>query len=189
MLYALRATLLEAKKKDGQEVLPIQIVIAEASAVNLDFSQDRGLGSAVGAAEKFVSQLTLDLLVQIADAYQKLGGKQLDVHFIPMPLVLRSRGGVGTHWKMPAYVTIRNPNNKDDTRILSDRQARALVMELYVPEDRRSPDKASAHEKDLLKEARKWIEGDGAPERYSQHRQNWNRLVDTFKKLGYEAPK
>jgi hypothetical protein len=189
MLYALLATLREAKRKDGQEVLPIQIVIAEASAVNLDFSQDRGIGSAIGAPEKFASQLTLDLLDHVTNAYQKLGGKQLNVHFIPMPLVLRSRGGVGTHWKMPAYVTIRNPKDKDDTRILSDRQARALVMDLYVPADRRFRDKAGADEKPLLDEAWTWIEGVGAPQRYGQHRQNWTCLVETFKKLGYEAPK
>ena len=54
-----------------------------------------------------------------------------------------------------------------------------------MPADRRSPDKASAAEKHLLDEARNWIEGVGAPQRYSQHRQNWTRLVETFEKLGY----
>jgi hypothetical protein len=188
LLQALRE---EARKPEGQRrpPLPIQIVIAEASAVSLDFTQDRGVGAALGAAEKFASELGLELLRKVRVEYvDNLKGKpdELDVHFLPMPLVLRSRGGVGTHWKLPAYVTIANPLDKNDTLILSDIQTRALIMDLYLPEGDRYLDKAQGAEKKLLDLAWTWIEGTEADERYRQHRENWKQLDGAFRCLGFQ---
>jgi hypothetical protein len=198
LLYILLHTLREeANKKAGQrKPLPIQIVIAEASAVSLDFSEDRGVGSALGASEKFASQLAQELLKQIEAEYKRLKGEavgtkhlkdeELGVHFLPMPLVLRS-GAVGTHWKLPAYLTLTNPKDKKHTLILSDSQTRQLIMDLYLPDGERYLDTAKGNEKKLLDEAWKWIEGTEADERFRQHRENWTRLRDTFSKLGYQA--
>lgn len=194
LLFVLRRALkkeLEGKKRAPG---PIQIVIAEASGVSLDFSQDRGIGSALGASEKFASQLTHELLSKIKKDYEDLGGKHLDVHFLPMPLVLRSnRGGIGTHWKLPARITIENP--KDDPQgekvrlILTDLQTRQLIMDLFVDQKDAGKD---AHGKELegkqkaaIDTARSWIEGEGpgVDARFRVHRANWQRLVDTFAKL------
>ena len=54
----------------------IQIVIAEASGLSLDFTQDRGIDSAFGASEKYANQLMVELLQKIDKVYQKcLKGK------------------------------------------------------------------------------------------------------------------
>jgi hypothetical protein len=188
LLHALRQ---EARKKtDRREPLPIHIVIIEASALSLDFSQDRGLSPALGAAEKVAGQLALELLKQVHHEYYKeLNGKDLDVHFLPMPLVMRSRGGVGTHWKLPAFVKIANPQDKEDSLVLSNRQAREIIMDLYVPEGSRRSDAAQGNEKELLDKAWSWIEGKGekVPDRYRQHRENWNRLETVLTGMGYKA--
>jgi hypothetical protein len=189
LLYVLRNALNEEAKKDKADrrtPLPVHIVVAEASAVSLDFKDDRGLGSTLGASEKFASQVALELLKQIQEVYcNTLNGARLDVHFLPMPLVLRSRGGIGTHWKLPAYVKIANPLNKDDSLILSEKQTRDFIMDLYLPEGKRHMDTAKGKEKELLDKAWSWIEGTGAPDRYGQHRKNWTRLEETFATMGY----
>jgi hypothetical protein len=191
LLYALnRALEREAAKKESQRRSPciIQIVIAEASGVSLDFSQDRGISSTLGASEKYANQLTQALLREIRKNFKDCGGQRLDVHFLPMPLALRSnRGGVGTHWKMPTYVTLDDPNfdgkSAKKTVILSDRQTIHLVMDLYVPADQRRLDDAKGHDRKQLDLAWQWTEGVGAAERYRQHRLNWDRLVRTFKEI------
>jgi hypothetical protein len=194
LLFVLKRALedeLEGKKRTPSA---IQIVIAEASGVSLDFSQDRGIGSALGASEKFASQLTQELLVKIKKDFEKLGGKNLDVHFLPMPLVLRSnRGGIGTHWKLPARITIENPkvDPKDEKRrlILTDIQTQQLIMDLFVTQKDAGKDargkELQGNAKTTIDTARTWIEGEapGVDERFHFHRKNWQRLVETFADL------
>ena len=89
---------------------PIHIVMAEASATDPTYSQDRGITTTFGAAERFASQLMVDKLKQLAKLYERrLGGDGIYLHKLAMPLTLRSAGGIGTHWMLPAHLTLREP--------------------------------------------------------------------------------
>ncbi len=87
----------------------IHIVIAEASAMDRIYKQDRGVTARFGGAERFASQLMVDKLKKIARDYECLGGKGIYLHNLQMPLTLRSAGGIGTHWMLPRNLTLREP--------------------------------------------------------------------------------
>jgi len=86
----------------------LHVVVADASALSFDYQPDRGVGAKLGASSKFSGQLMIELGASITDAYRTLGQGRLTVSYLPMPLLLRSRGGLGTHWMMPAEVTLRD---------------------------------------------------------------------------------
>jgi len=94
---------------DGRSYPPIHIVMAEASATDPTYTQDRGITTTFGAAERFASQLLVDKTRQLAKMYEGLGGQGIYLHKLAMPLTLRSAGGIGTHWMLPANVTLREP--------------------------------------------------------------------------------
>ena len=99
----------------------LHVLVADASALSFDYQPDRGLGAMLGASGKFSGQLMLELAGATAQAYEALGPGQLTVSYLPMPVLLRSRGGMGTHWMMPAQVTLR------DDAALDSRKARVLA--------------------------------------------------------------
>jgi hypothetical protein len=82
----------------------IDIVLAEASAFEFDYSQDRGVGAATGQAkERLTGRLTLELLARLRKRVT------ISVHDLSLPRVFRSRGGFGTHWQWPGSVRLENP--------------------------------------------------------------------------------
>lgn len=87
----------------------VHIVIAEASATDRLYQQDRGITARFGGAERFASQLMVDKLKKIARDYECLGGQGIYLHNLQMPLTLRSAGGIGTHWMLPRNLTLREP--------------------------------------------------------------------------------
>jgi Patatin-like phospholipase len=186
LLYVLLDALNREKAAANRRVpLPVVIVIAEASGVSLDFTEDRGLGSMLGASGRFANQLMVELLEKIERKYNDLKGESLQVHYLPMPLVLRSRGGVGTHWMMPAFVTLANPRDRTKTMIITGKQASQMIMDLYVADGKRDKDSLSNE----LKQAWEWIDGTDAEPRFAEHRLAWIQLVETLKKLRYvESP-
>ena len=95
---ALRTLPPEAKLRD------VDIVLAEASAFDFDYAQDRGVGAAAGQSkERLTGRLTLELL-------ERLGKRvAITVHDLSAPRVFRSRGGFGTHWQWPGSVRLENP--------------------------------------------------------------------------------
>lgn len=95
---ALRTLPRDAKLRD------IDIVLAEASAFDFDYSQDRGVGAATGQAkERLTGRLTLELLERLRERVT------IKVHDLSLPRVFRSRGGFGTHWQWPGSVRLENP--------------------------------------------------------------------------------
>ena len=73
----------------------------------------------LGASSKFSGQLMIDL-ASVTREYYALRQGRLTMSYLPMPTLLRSRGGLGTHWMMPAKVTIR------DDAALSDSKAKPI---------------------------------------------------------------
>jgi hypothetical protein len=90
-----------AKRRD------IDIVLAEASALDFDYAQDRGVGAAAAdAKERLTGRLTLELLAQLK---RRMAPAEVRVHDLSLPRLFRSRGGFGTHWTFPGTVRVENP--------------------------------------------------------------------------------
>ena len=105
LLYALKHAVTSNGVIPRSELRDVDIIIAEASATSLAYTQDRGTGGIFGAAQKFASQLMLELKQDLENIY----GDKIRFHYLSMPMVLRSGGGVGTHWMLPANVTFKRP--------------------------------------------------------------------------------
>ncbi|HTE42140.1 MAG TPA: patatin-like phospholipase family protein, partial [Steroidobacteraceae bacterium] len=118
-LYALQSTLdtlIAQKAQDPSKAIALpelHIVALEASAIGVDYSQDRGIGTATGGSkERLAGGLTEQLIAGIELQATMLNGRAtpLHLHYVALPTAFRSRGGVGTHWMLPNYVTITNPH-------------------------------------------------------------------------------
>jgi hypothetical protein len=89
----------------------IDIVLAEASAADYDYSQDRGIGASTDQSkERLTGRLTLELLDEVrAQARAVDPAMQIRLHDLSLPLAFRSRGGFGTHWMFPGSINVTNP--------------------------------------------------------------------------------
>ena len=99
---------------------PIHFVIAEASATGYDYEHDRGMSAGLeGAKDRMTGGLTNMLIKDTQDLYETASSRvagakaaqarSLRFHFLAMPLVFRSRGGVGTHWTHAESFTFSDP--------------------------------------------------------------------------------
>jgi hypothetical protein len=89
----------------------VDIVLAEASAVDYDYTQDRGIGASTDQSkERLTGRLTLELLEEVqTDARTIDPSAQIRLHDLSLPLAFRSRGGFGTHWMFPGSIDVINP--------------------------------------------------------------------------------
>ena len=105
---------LQSALRDPALKLPLRnvdIVLAEASAVGYDYSQDRGIGASTDQSkERLTGRLTLELLDEVrAEVRAADPSVQIRVHDLSLPLAFRSRGGFGTHWMFPGSIDVMNP--------------------------------------------------------------------------------
>jgi predicted acylesterase/phospholipase RssA len=93
LLFALRA-------EQAACPLPpeIHVVVVEASGVSETFSQDRGIGSAMGAGAQFAGQLNVELARHLPGVH---------FHMVAMPLALRKADSFGTHWMLQRYIAVQ----------------------------------------------------------------------------------
>jgi hypothetical protein len=162
----------------GRPPPPVHILVAKASGFTMDYAQDRGLGSALGAAEKYASQLMVELMHDVRDDYVALGGdrQKLHLHYLPMPLVFRERGGVGTHWMLGAFVTLTDSTpavEEAATVTLSGETVRQLIMDLHRGPPGRGAGN-SGREREALSTVRGWIARD-------PHQGAWDGVVRALK--------
>ena len=112
-LYALRGTLqrlVECTDENCGAISDIHILALEASAIDYDYSDDRGLGAATGGAkERINAGLTQRLIEDVRTRTEALHAR-LFVHYLPLPVAFRSRGGFGTHWMFPPTLSVANPH-------------------------------------------------------------------------------
>ena len=108
-LLALENALVDAKGK--MRLRDIRIVMAEGSALDYDYEQDRGVGAATGQAkERLTGRLTLELLRRVQDAVKAVDpDATVTLHDLSLPRVFRSRGGLGTNWMFPRDVQVTTP--------------------------------------------------------------------------------
>ena len=115
-LYAIKSALLDHSRTCGEAhpdgacaLRPLHIVVAEASAVGYDYQQDRGISAGIGGAkERMTGELTRALLDEIERTYHD-NGAEVHVHYLPLPLTFRARGGFGTHWMHDPSIRVSDP--------------------------------------------------------------------------------
>lgn len=159
-----------------QKRADIHIIVAEGSALDLSYGQDRGIGSKSGAAEQMTDKLMVELREDIRRCY---GKDKVKLHYLSMPLALRS--GVGTHWMLPTSMVVRRPEvfpwdkQAAQAHRLDADKVRTLIDGLH----RSDPHKylpVTAEIRDVWE----WIC------HFTDHRHSWQRLVET---LGAPKPK
>ncbi len=99
LLFALRAE--QAACPTPPE---IHVVVIEASGVSEKFSQDRGIGSAMGAGAQFAGQLNVELAQHSPGVH---------FHMVAMPLALRTADSFGTHWMLQPYIAVKTPEGEE----------------------------------------------------------------------------
>ena len=110
LLYALLDALPETKEEVEklQVSYPhIHVIIADASAVNDEYSEDRGISVPIASPTKFASQLIIELKKEIEGI---LGEEKFHLHYLTMPKVLRSHGGISTHWMIGENMKFEKPS-------------------------------------------------------------------------------
>ncbi len=191
MIYMLRSTL---QDMDPGLLPEIHIVIADASAMSFDYSRDRGLAATFSASTKLqiADGLIRELLSEIcqdisngADEGEwtdsRIGCKKtIQLHFLNMPTVFRSRGGVGTHWMMPTLVTLKDPAAVTD-KIAPDIDVPCKVLVDSIMALHASPTDFCSSEAPMDKVATKlklWICGSVDENRSPDpHGQSWQSTV------------
>jgi len=108
-LYALREAVSEAAP--STILPPMHLLAIEASAVTYDYTEDRGIGAATGGSkERVTAGLTQELLADIrTELATRKRGETLEVHYLPLPMAFRSRGGLGTHWMFAQTFRVADP--------------------------------------------------------------------------------
>lgn len=122
-LYALQSALEDLERvcpaPCRKPLRPIHIVIAEASSVDFDYSDDRGVSTGLsGARERLTGGVTDMLHRHVEDIYRRLSGAArgqtaVRLHYVALPLAFRARGGFGTHWMHAGRVTLTDPRTRD----------------------------------------------------------------------------
>jgi len=108
-LYALRGTL--DRLPEGTKLSDIHLVALEASAIDYDYSDDRGLGAATGGSkERINAGLTQLLIEEVRRLAEQKHHVTVTLHYLPLPVAFRSRGGFGTHWMFAPIVRVANPH-------------------------------------------------------------------------------
>jgi hypothetical protein len=176
LLYALKGALAECGRPcAGGRPPALHVIVADASATGIDYRADRGGGSILGAANKFASQLMLELIGDLKRQYAALGGR-LVVHYLPMPAVLRMRGGLGTHWMMPERVTLTDICAADRKRAARIGIERLPLMQLIV--DLHATDLPAPGQDDCARAgdtAEDWVRAD-------RHARAWAGIVEALTK-------
>ncbi len=89
----------------GDKARDIDVVLAEASALEVDYSQDRGVGAVTNESkERLTGRLTLELLERVI---QRISPAKVTIHDLSLPRVFRTRGGFGTHSAVSAQRAAR----------------------------------------------------------------------------------
>ena len=106
-LFALRGTLTQLPA--AAQLTDIHVLALEASAIDYDYRDDRGVGAATGGSKERINAGLTQLLIREIGALLAPHGAALRVHYLPLPVAFRSRGGFGTHWMFARTIRVTNP--------------------------------------------------------------------------------
>lgn len=102
LLYVLRDTL--AKNPSALPAGAL-ILVVDAGAESDSFSQDRGIGSAIGAGAQFAMHLSAEIKRDI-----DRGQPNVKLIYLRMPRLLRASGSFGTHWMLQDNIRVDDPH-------------------------------------------------------------------------------
>ena len=144
ILLALIEELEKIKKKAAetgkkQDLADIRLIVADASALQTDYKSDRGLGAKFSASEKLANRLIKELCERAEALHKSISDRDggFQVVDLPMPDAMRAAGTFGTHWMMPATVTIRDPLSNQENGggiVLEDGEAKEIIDALFLDE-------------------------------------------------------
>ena len=106
-LFALRGTLTQLPA--DRLLSDIHVLAFEASAIDYDYRDDRGVGAATGGSKERINAGLTQALLKEVGALVAAHGAVLRVHYLPLPVAFRSRGGFGTHWMFARNIRVTNP--------------------------------------------------------------------------------
>jgi hypothetical protein len=130
LLFALEGAL-DRWPRDPKTALPcIHIAALGASALDFDYTQDRGIGAvfSANAGERLASGLERQLLEDIEGKAQSLGGGcpetaggmaalPVRLHYLVLPAVFTTRGGFETHWLLPDGMRLHSPADAEPSHV------------------------------------------------------------------------
>lgn len=185
----------------GRKLRRIHFVIAEASATGYDYEQDRGLSAGLeGAKDRMTGGLTNTLIAEAKRLYRASpaspvpaaspeheADRWMRFHFLAMPLVFRSRGGIGTHWTHAESFTLSDPRARSsrarwgDTVDLRWSEITRMWTALHDPEARFCDD--ASYGNVSTDKVRRWICGwrFGGNRPRDLHVLEWRTLVSELK--------
>jgi hypothetical protein len=189
----------KASPNDLYRELPeIHVIVAEASALTLDYTNDQGVNAGLSAAGKVASQLMNALMADVEslsaelesvqkhpDALQeKTGGratKLVHFHYLALPTVFRSHGGVGTHWMLPPNVPLQPvdvfSSKQPDGLELSAEAVQRLLIDLHNQKGEPELDHYQESERARVRQVWCWIQAD----KLSNHNCAWATLQKTVR--------
>jgi hypothetical protein len=130
MLYALRLTLAKMK---SDELPPVYVVVADASAFSDAYTQHRGVSSLAGAGSHFASHVDSELIESIRLLYQSHPDR-FHFSYVMMPDRLRESGSFGTHWMLQSQITVRESEDKGaDSNTITGDEMVAVLRALHTP--------------------------------------------------------
>jgi Patatin-like phospholipase len=106
-LFALRGTLTQLPA--DKMLSDIHVLAFEASAIDYDYRDDRGVGAATGGSKERINAGLTQTLLKEVGVLVAAHGAELRVHYLPLPVAFRSRGGFGTHWMFARNIRVTNP--------------------------------------------------------------------------------
>jgi hypothetical protein len=160
VLYAIRDAV--RNLPPGVTRLPVLAVfIVDASGIDNNFEQDRGLGSALGAGAHFADQLNNEVANSLRAIYEAAHqGNDIQFYYVPMPNMLRKSGSFGTHWMLQDFIKV---DNGSQTKTFMGKQVIRALRAAYAC-------KPAEDSSQLVS----WI--DRSPE-FKQWCENWQKLV------------
>jgi hypothetical protein len=105
-LYALRGTL---SQLDAERLSDVHVLVFEATAINYDYVNDRGLQAETGGTKVRATAGLTQALIKEVGSLMEMRGAALRVHYLPLPVAFRSRGDFGTRWMYARNISVANP--------------------------------------------------------------------------------
>jgi uncharacterized membrane protein YozB (DUF420 family) len=145
-LYALRGSV--KGLPEGERISDIHVLAFEASAIDYDYSDDRGIGAATGGSKERINAGLTQMLLEEVRGLVGAHGARLRVHYLPLPVAFRSRGGFGTHWMFAPRITLTNPHvasvpddsmfsrkNQSDFVVLNRKEVMSTMRAMFDPDE------------------------------------------------------
>jgi len=151
LLYAIRSMLEEMQPNELRKLPAMHIVMAEASGESIDYKNYMtGLTAKSNASVMIANQLILEIKEVLDNKCNGKCGNKFQYHYLSMPLMMRARGGLGTHWKMPSEVSFTVPSEEiaesDKEISLEGQDTICLIQELFTGDiSRRSSPRISTN--------------------------------------------